>query len=240
MGFWEVAYLAWPWIGLGGAIVLFILLFGTNLMRSKNCVSRWRDSAWLAWLPVPVYLLHVFEEYGLYITNGQFDLVLAFIDKGIDAMVGGLPLIVFPEINILIIFVAFPIAAYLGRKNPVVSLMSYGFMLINGLTHIGGTIALGGGLLDNPGNVTGLFCFIPLFIWFVYICRKDNLLRGKGFASSIIAGVVQHLGVFSVYGVCAVLGGVASIIWVPFMAFLGIGCALLLCRIFKLNCSQSK
>ena len=155
MGFSEVAYLAWPWVGLGGAIVLFILLFSTDVMRSRADVGLWRDAAWLAWLPVPVYLCHVFEEYGLHVPGGRFDLVTAFMERGLWDMFGQLPLVVFPEINIMIIFVAFPIAAALGRKRPVVGLMSYGFMLVNGLTHIGGTIALGGDLLGNPGNVTG-------------------------------------------------------------------------------------
>ena len=230
MGVAEVAYLAWPWIGLGGAIVLFILLFATNVMRSRTDVGRWHDAAWLVWLPVPVYLCHVFEEYGLHVTNGQFDLVTAFMERGLWDMFGQLPLVVFPEINIMIIFVAFPIAAALGRKRPVVGLMSYGFMLVNGLTHIGGTIALGGDLLGNPGNVTGLFCFIPLFAWFCYACHKDGLLSGKGMAAAIISGVVQHVGVFSVYGVCKLLGGTAAIVWTPFMAFIGIGLALLLGR----------
>lgn len=229
MGFSEVAYLAWPWIGLGGAIVLFILLFATNVLRSRADVGRWHDAAWLAWLPVPVYMLHVFEEYGLHVTNGQFDLVTAFEQTGVMAMFGGdLNLLTFPEINIGLIYVAFPIAAALGRRRPVVGLMPYGFMLVNGLTHVAGTLRFGGGLLSQPGNITGLFCFIPLFVWFVYACRRDGLLSGRGLAAAIVSGVVQHLGVFSVYGVNLAAGPSAAMAWVPFMCFIGIGLALLL------------
>ncbi|MGO5211657.1 hypothetical protein [Parafannyhessea sp. LCP21S3_E6] len=47
-------------------------------------------------------------------------------------------------------------------------------------------------------------------------------------AAAIASGVVQHLGVFSVYGVCKLLGGTAAIMWTPFMAFVGIGLAFLL------------
>ena len=232
MGFSEVAYLAWPWIGLGGAVVLFILLFATDWLRGRSDVGRWRDPAWLAWLPVPVYLCHVFEEYGMHVTDGQFDLVRSFVDTGIGTRFGGLPDTIFPEINIAIIFVAFPIAAWLGRKNPVIGLMSYGFMLVNGLTHIAGTVALGGGLVQ-PGNVTGLFCFIPLFMWFVYASVKGSFMDGKGLICAISAGVVQHLGVFSVYAVNLAAGNVAAMVWTPFMAFLGIAVAWLLCKVAK-------
>ena len=233
MGFSEVAYLAWPWAGLGGAVALFILLFATDWLRSRTDVGRWHDPAWLAWLPVPVYLCHVFEEYGMHVTGGQFDLVRSLAETGVDARFGGLPAAIFPEINIAIIFVAFPIAAWLGRKNPVIGLMSYGFMMVNGLTHIAGTVALGGGPLAQPGNVTGLLCFIPLFAWFVYASVKGDFMDGKGLACAIAAGVVQHLGVFSVYIVNLAAGSMAAMVWTPFMAFLGIAVAWLLTKVVK-------
>lgn len=233
MGIAEIAYLAWPWIGLGGAIVLFVILFATDWFRSRTDVGRWRDPAWLAWLAVPVYLLHVFEEYGMHVTGGQFDLVSAFAATGMDARFGGMAPTFFPEVNIMLIFVAFPIAAWIGRRNPVIGLMPYGFMLVNGLTHVAGTAALGGDLLGNPGNVTGLFCFIPLFCWFVHASVKGDFLDGRGLACAIVAGVVQHLGVFSAYAVNLALGQTAALVWVPFMAFIGIGLAWLLCKVVK-------
>ncbi|MBR0405940.1 MAG: HXXEE domain-containing protein [Eggerthellaceae bacterium] len=234
MGFAEIAYLAWPWIGLGGAIVLFVILFATDWFRSRTDVGRWRDPAWLAWLAVPVYLVHVFEEYGLHVTGGQFDLVTAFERSGVMEMFGGdFNLLVFPEVNMLLVYVAFPIAAWLGRKNPVIGLMSYGFMLVNGLTHIAGTLRFGGGLLSQPGNITGLFCFIPLFMWFVYATVKGDFMDGKGLVCAIVAGVVQHLGVFSVYGVNLAVGPTAAVIWVPFMCCLGIVVAWLLAKAVK-------
>lgn len=233
MGFSEVAYLAWPWLGLGAAIVLFILLFATDFLRGRTDVGRWHDPAWLAWLPVPMYLCHVFEEYGMHIVDGQFALVQNFVATGVSARFGGLPDVIFPEVNIAIVFVALPIAARLGRKNPVIGLMGYGFMLVNGLTHIAGTAALGGGLLAQPGNVTGLFCFIPLFCWFVHVCVKGDFMDGKGLACAIVSGVVQHLAMFTVYFVNMAFGSVAAIAWTPFMACLGIATAWLLAKAAK-------
>ena len=37
----------WPWMGLGGGIVLLILLFATNIFRS-NKESRLKDPRWLS------------------------------------------------------------------------------------------------------------------------------------------------------------------------------------------------
>lgn len=230
MGFAEVAYLAWPWVGLGAAAVLLVLLFATDWLRSDTRRSRWADAAWLSWLPVPVYMLHVFEEYGCHVSGGQFELVTSFAETGVDTMFGGVPLALFPEVNILLIYVAFPIAAWLGRKNPVIGLMPYGFMLVNGLTHIAGTVRFGGGLLSQPGNVTGLFLFIPLFVWFCIACRKHGVLDGRGMAASIGAGVIQHMGIFSVYIVNLLAGNTAAIAWVPFMCCLGILFAWLFSR----------
>ena len=222
MGFWEVAYLAWPWAGLGAAVVVLVLLFATGWLRSDTSCSRWKDPTWLSWLPVPVYMLHVFEEYGMHVTDGQFDLVTSFREMGVDAMFGGIPLVVFPEVNILLIYVTFPIAALLARKRPVIGLMPYGFMLVNGLTHIAGTVRFGGGLLSTPGNVTGLFLFIPLFVWFCVACRRYGVLSGKGMAAAIVAGVVQHIGIFSCYFVNLLAGNAAALAWVPFMCTWGI------------------
>src|SRR5690242_5203978 len=58
-------YVVWAFIGVGGAIVMVAVLLTTDTFRSNTTVSRWRDLVWLAWLAVPLYLLHQFEEYSL-------------------------------------------------------------------------------------------------------------------------------------------------------------------------------
>ncbi|MDQ2699435.1 MAG: hypothetical protein M3Y46_11635, partial [Actinomycetota bacterium] len=56
--------LAWPWIGLGFATVLGILLC-TNVLRGDRSLPRWRDLRWLSFLAVAVYMVHNVEEYGI-------------------------------------------------------------------------------------------------------------------------------------------------------------------------------
>src|SRR4051812_39212989 len=55
----------WPWAGLMLALVLFALLFFTDRLRGNRKIQRWRDFQWLAWLFLPVYMLHQFEEHGI-------------------------------------------------------------------------------------------------------------------------------------------------------------------------------
>ena len=155
----------------------------------------------------------------------------AFVEKGVIEMFGGdFNAAMFPEVNVLVIYVAFPVAAALGRRNPVVGLMPYGFMLVNALTHLVGGAVLGGAPFTHPGDVTGLLCFVPLFAWFACACAKDGLLDGRGFACSVAAGAAQHLGIFSVYAVNLAAGSAAAMAWVPFMSCIGIALAWALSR----------
>ena len=39
----------WPWMGLGAAVVVLILLFCTDWLRGDTAKSRWRDPFWLGW-----------------------------------------------------------------------------------------------------------------------------------------------------------------------------------------------
>ena len=57
-------YLVWPYMGLGAALLLALLL-STDALRSDLTVSRWRDLVWLAWLGTLAYLIHQFEEHGI-------------------------------------------------------------------------------------------------------------------------------------------------------------------------------
>ena len=52
---------AWPWIGLGFAVVLVVLLLATNTLRDDTVRPRWRDLRWLSFLAVAGYLVHQVE-----------------------------------------------------------------------------------------------------------------------------------------------------------------------------------
>jgi hypothetical protein len=62
---WSIWHLGWPWLCLGGGLVLATVMLYTDTMRSDLATSRWWDPVWLAWLAVPMLMVHMFEEYGI-------------------------------------------------------------------------------------------------------------------------------------------------------------------------------
>jgi len=42
--------IGWPFVGLGGAIVMIAVMLMTDTFRGNTAVSRWRDPVWLGWL----------------------------------------------------------------------------------------------------------------------------------------------------------------------------------------------
>lgn len=232
----ELFNIAWPWMGLGGAVVLLILLFGTDVLGTK-----WTDLRWLAWLAVPAYLIHQFEEYSMNMVDGKYMIVETFYSETspfaafLDTM--ELPLAHFPLMNIVFVWIAVPFAAYLCRKNPVIGLAPYGFILANGLLHCVGSIVMGMGVANNPGFFSGTLVFIPLTLWVIYMCKKSGRMNTKGIIIALASGVLGHIGLASCYlvAIAGFAGGVliADII----VSFIPIIAAWLLCKIFKVKFS---
>jgi hypothetical protein len=50
---WSNWHLGWPWLCLGGGLVLFAVMFGTNALRGNAAGSRWWDPVWLAYSESP-------------------------------------------------------------------------------------------------------------------------------------------------------------------------------------------
>lgn len=199
----DVFWLAWPWMGLGGAIVMIVLLFATNVMRSDINIARWCDPVWLAWVLPPLLMIHQFEEYACHVVDGQYELV-----NTMSAMVAqfNVPMAHFPMMNMVFAWIALPIAAIVAKRNPVVGLSGYGFILANAFTHIAATFALGLGVLDNPGFFTGTILFIGINIWVAYVCIKTNGIGVKGWVVMIVGGIFGHITLFMVYAFGAVAG----------------------------------
>ena len=51
-----------------------------------------------------------------------------------------LPLAYFPLVNIALVWMGVPLSAWICRRNPVIGLAPYGFILVNGLMHCLGTL----------------------------------------------------------------------------------------------------
>jgi hypothetical protein len=206
----------WPWMGLGAAVVLLILMFATETMRSRTNGSRWWDPTWLAWLAVPIYLLHQFEEYPLHydVAKGTYTIVdnVCKVQGYAPYSSVTIPMMHFPLVNISLVWVAAPIAALLCRRNPVVGLSYYGFILANGILHAVTGIAAGGGVLSSPGVVSGTLIFIPATVWVVYVCLKSGVMTGKALTVSLAGGISGHIALLGAYLLLKVAGAGAMLV----------------------------
>lgn len=179
-------------MGLVFAAVLLTLLFGTEKLRSDLSVSQWHDPVWLAWLAAPVYMLHNFEEYGVDALGR-----LHYFPDSLCSTLGlpfypacPVPPVFFLAVNISLIWVAAPIAALLSRRHSLVGFSFYGLLVANGLTHVVPMI-LGNGY--NPGALSGLLLFLPLFFWVARTCFGKRGIGYRGLIVIVAAGVGLHL-----------------------------------------------
>ncbi|UQS83117.1 HXXEE domain-containing protein [Bombilactobacillus thymidiniphilus] len=181
----------WPWIGLGGAIVIIILLFCTNFLRRNLNITRWRDPAWLAWALTAAYLIHNTEEYGIDLTGALYNFpttMSKMLNTG--ASVGGNPPAdFFTAVNISMFWIASPIAAVLARKgHKVFAVGMAGEELLNAFSHIV-PFFIGRGY--NSGALSAIVIFLPLSLWTFYSCF------GKGKLKYVTMWLVVGTGAFS-------------------------------------------
>ncbi|HEX4523852.1 MAG TPA: HXXEE domain-containing protein [Casimicrobiaceae bacterium] len=155
---------------------------------------------WLAWLAVPMLMVHMFEEYGFDVLGRTYDLP-AMVCKNIgfppypDCPI---PVAHYPLVNLGIAWVTAPLAALLARRNLVIGLSWYGLLLVNGTLHVVGTIAAGAA--GAGGVLTGGLFFIPSFFWMIYVVLKSGSLSGKALAVSVSGGIIAHILLAAVYG----------------------------------------
>ena len=197
---WSNFDLGWPWMCLGGAVALFAVAFGTNAMRGRPDGSRWWDPVWLAWLAVPMLMVHMFEEYGFDMLGRTYLLPETLCTKlGYPSYPNcPIPIAHYPLVNLGIAWVTAPLAAWFSRRNLIIGLSWYGLLIFNGLLHVVMTIA--GGLESGSGVLTGALLFIPSFFWMVYVCLKSGVLSWKALAVSVSGGIIAHMFLAVTYG----------------------------------------
>jgi hypothetical protein len=185
---WTWFDLHWPWIGLLAAVLLLPLLFLTNAFRSRPDASRWRDPVWLAWLAVPLYMLHQFEEYGIDLLGRRHEFPKALCQTlGTPVPQCPIPEPFYAFVNVPLIWVAAPLAATLGRRFPLVGLSYYGLLVTNGLVHLAAMFTAG----YNPGLLTGVL-FMALFLWCAAACFGAGGIRYEGLALLVVGGALSH------------------------------------------------
>lgn len=183
--------LAWPWIGLGFAVVLVGLL-ATSRLRTNTTLPRLRDLRWLSFLAVAVYLVHQVEEYGF-----AADGILHAFPDALCVTLGqppypgcAVPPLFFLAVNITLVWIAAPVAALLARRFPLMGLTLWGVIAVNTIVHIAPAILT---LSYDPGLLTAVVLFLPLS---VLTARAAFGHRGPYRASAgvlvVVAGALMH------------------------------------------------
>jgi hypothetical protein len=187
---WSCIDLNFPWIGSIAAVVLLILLFSTNRLRSGLKQSRWRDLSWLSWLAAALYLIHNVEEYGVDLL-GQFHAFPQFMCATLAQPAYPscpIPAPFYLAVNLPLFWVGAPVAAILSRRHPILGLSVYGVIFVNALTHLGAFVRSG----YNPGVLTALILFLPVSFWVARVCFGKRGLSYGALAFIVADGVFLH------------------------------------------------
>ena len=188
---WTWFELNFQWFGLGAAIILLFLLFGTDKLRNDKTISRWKDYTWLSWVGLVAYLLHNVEEYGidLYGHSHGFPISIAQL-LGTVKPEGNIPGgLLFMMVNVPAFWLVSPIASLLSKKYPLTGLTVYSIISINILMHVGSFFGQG----YNSGLFTAAFVFLPLCIWVFYSCFGKDRLPKKGIFILVASGILMHI-----------------------------------------------
>jgi hypothetical protein len=180
----------WPWIGLGMAVVILVLMFCTDWLRMNLKVSRWLDPAWLAWLGSVQYMVHNIEEYGIDITGTT----LPFPKMMVDVLNVHMPESFFLSVNLPMIWFCGPLMAVLTRKHPYCAMAMASFAFINVFSHVVPAFAVG----YNSGMLTALVIFLPVFLWTAYVCISKLKWSWGLLGWSIVGGILYHVVLFAV------------------------------------------
>ncbi|WP_164919556.1 HXXEE domain-containing protein [Hansschlegelia zhihuaiae] len=181
----------WPWIGLGAAGILLILLAAGNGLQTDRSVSRWRDMTWLVWLGVAAYLLHQFEEHGVdllgepYAFRGELCATLGFR----DAASCPIPFSFITAVNVGSVWGAGLISALLAPRRPLIGLAFFAIPLVNLFAHVGPAVVA---RHYNPGLLTAVAIFLPLSLWTLFVAARRYGAGLRAILATALAGVVVH------------------------------------------------
>lgn len=183
---------AFPWIGLMGAIELFVLLFLTDVLRSNLETSRWCDLTWLSWAGATAYLLHNVEEYGIDVFGQTYAFPISVCALfGFQASSNcPAPPEFFTLVNVPMFWVAGPVAALLSRRHPLVGLTIYSVISVNFAAHVVTGIVTG--TIYNPGWLTAVLLFLPLTVWTAHTLFGRGKLSYRALVYLLGWGVILH------------------------------------------------
>lgn len=192
----------WPYMGFGAAIVLIILIFFTDFLRSDKKRPRLQDPAIIAWIGAVIYMLHNMEEYGIDLYGHP----QAFTELMYVMMWFRISEAAYLACNLCLVWVVGPLTAVCVQKG------RYGmaagmavFEIINALSHVGQAINLG---CYNPGLANSLTFCIPFGIYAIWVCYGKLKMPRINLLWIFLGALLYHIGLFG--GIFAARAGIVG------------------------------
>lgn len=179
----------WPWISLGAAGILLILLIASDGLAADHRQSRWHDMAWLTLLGLAAVLLHQFEESGIDLHGRPYALMGALC-TGLgyrDAVACPVPLSLITVFNVGTVWIAGLIAVLAAPRRPLIGFSFFAIPLGSFILHGAAAIAL---RRYDPGLFTGAVLFLPLVVYACIIAIRRYEAGISAVAAMAIAGML--------------------------------------------------
>lgn len=187
----ELVLRGWPYLGLAIAIPMLAFMLAWP-QPGKPWNARFHDPAWLLWLPLPIYMLHQFEEHGIDALGRAY----AF-RASLCATIGWTgPLEDCPAtewfvfgVNPGAVWIAGLAAGLYGPRRAMVGAAVLGIPAINAVAHIVPAIRT---QTYNPGLLTSIVLFLPICAWILRALLRAGLLTRGRVALAIFSGWLVH------------------------------------------------
>jgi hypothetical protein len=163
--------LNWPYFGLIFGVIGLIVLSFKSLNGKKG---NWKEL--IFWWPLPIYMIHQFEEHGIDIFGNHYPFREYFcaVLGSPDLQACTLTPLFFFAVNVGTVWIAGLLSGFLGKRWPLLGVVMIAALFVNGLGHLMIMIIRG---VYNPGVVTGSLLFIPFALISLRILLKKKVIR---------------------------------------------------------------
>lgn len=183
--------LGWPWLGL--AFALLFLAWLSLRPAAAPFRARFAEPSWLLWLPLPIYMLHQFEEHGVDLFGRHYhfqaDLCAALGYADHFANCPATKLFIF-AVNVGTVWIAGVVAGLCGPRRPLAAAGMIGLLAVNTLAHIVPFVRNGGAY--NSGLLSAVVLFPPLVVLLFRTLLARGFFRPRDVALGIAIGIMMH------------------------------------------------
>lgn len=187
--FGQYDFLVENWMKVGTYAVPFLLIGAFSYYQGDSSKDLFTDYRFIGMLMLIAYIIHQFEEhwidilgneYAFYVFNNNF--ILGNLEEP-DSDIKPLSRDSIFVINTSLVWLVGAMGIWRSPKHlfPLIAMAS--IIVVNAFVHILAAIVT---FSYNPGLVTSIIPFAPLYIWFAGFMRKQS----KAYSKQLIAGLI--------------------------------------------------